>query len=442
MVSEDVRIRPILGISATTHAVEFRCTFVLRNLSATPATIQVGFPLDRDWLGRPPPPSHDTEEVLSYHFIARDAENTYHVRFVPADLQRRFARIFLWEMRFVANETKTLHVGYVLPMSTAAGTTRMASAAQNAFSRLRYEKPWHVRTEACLKVFFSYVTETGQSWAGTTETARFQFSNTAFERCLREYPEYLGRKPVELLRDSKVPDEASPTHANVGPMAEAGFVAGMKLGAVYRQITPAGWKPSYDSNVPAGKPKPSYEPDSIAWDFDNYEPGVPLRFSYYLLGFPETVADCQPWVRRILGEAGRKEDVLELREIVGAFFGIEPKTASVKRLVECQVWYQPESHLGGPRLSEARRAVLKRLQVIADEIEQKTKQTHSQTEPSSTDRQQTADHPDRKRQTDHPAENQQTAQTQTASQPAPPRAKKRSHPPNTGKIYASRQALA
>ena len=48
MVSEDVYITPICGPSATTHSLEFRCTFVLQNLSERPLKIQVGFPLDQE----------------------------------------------------------------------------------------------------------------------------------------------------------------------------------------------------------------------------------------------------------------------------------------------------------------------------------------------------------------------------------------------------------
>jgi hypothetical protein len=365
MVSEDVTIRPICGVSATSHSVEFRCTFFLKNLSATPSQIQVGFPLDGESHGPPPPPSDGTDEVLSYHFIARDANNTYHVRYVPNDLQGKYARIFLWDMEFAANETKTLHVGYILPMSVAASTTRKVSDTDKGPHRPQYEKPWHVRTEACIVVFFSYVTETGRSWAGPIEKATFRFSNNTFEHCLRQFPEYVGGNAADLPAGTKVPDKES-SSASVGPMAGEGFVFGMKLGAVYRRILLDGWKPAYIPEVPAGRPKPPYEPDGIAWNFDNYKPGTPLDFAYYLLGFPETVADCDPWVRCVLGKAPAKSDVLELREIAAAFFGVAPHTASVKHLVEAQVWYEPRSKLSESELSEARRAVLERLRTIAD----------------------------------------------------------------------------
>jgi hypothetical protein len=118
MVSEDVTITPICGVSAVMHSVDVRCTFVLKNLSAKPVKIQVGFPLDSEFHDLARPPSDDADEVLSRHFIARDASNTYHVRHVSAG-QSKYPELFLWDMEFAAGETKKIHVGYILPMSFA-----------------------------------------------------------------------------------------------------------------------------------------------------------------------------------------------------------------------------------------------------------------------------------------------------------------------------------
>ena len=90
------------------------------------------------------------------------------------------------------------------------------------------------------------------------------------------------------------------------------------------------------------------------------------NFTYYLVGFPETAADCEPWVRQVLGKTPTKADVLELREITAAFFGVAPQIASVKRLAQQQVWYNPQSKLRESELSGPRRAVLARLTTIAD----------------------------------------------------------------------------
>jgi hypothetical protein len=59
--------------------------------------------------------------------------------------------------------------------------------------------------------------------------------------------------------------------------------------------------------------------------------------------------------------------VLELCEIAAAFFGVVPQTASVKRLAEQQIWYNPQSKVSESELSEPQRAVLARLKTIAND---------------------------------------------------------------------------
>ena len=46
------------------------------------------------------------------------------------------------------------------------------------------EKLWRIGTTVCVVVGFSYITETGQSWAGPIEKATFRVENTVFEHCL------------------------------------------------------------------------------------------------------------------------------------------------------------------------------------------------------------------------------------------------------------------
>ena len=71
----------------------------------------------------------------------------------------------------------------------------------------------------------------------------------------------------------------------------------------------------------------------------------------------------------MLGKTPTKGDVRELREILAAFYGVAPRTASVKRFVEQQVWFNPQSKASESMLSEPRRAVLARLEVIANKQE-------------------------------------------------------------------------
>ena len=329
-------------------------------------TIQAGFPLDRPSSGPPQAPSDGTDKVLSYHFIARDAKNTYHVRYVAADAHGKYEHIFLWQMAFSAGETKTLNVGYTLPMSSAAGTTRKISDPQEMLNPPPPAKPWHARLEGCLHVFFYYITETGQSWAGPIERATFRFRNRVFENHLREFPEYVGGKPADLPVAAETLNELALLN-DLGITTDDGYVLGMKLGTAYPDISPEGWRRAYIPEPPAGKPQPQYEPDGIAWKFENYKPGEPLSFSYYVTGFPQSAADCDVWARQVLGNNPTMADVLELREIMAAFFGIAPHTALVKRFVEQQIWYKRQSKLNEPQLTEPRRAILGRLTNLANQ---------------------------------------------------------------------------
>lgn len=72
-------------------------------------------------------------------------------------------------------------------------------------------------------------------------------------------------------------------------------------------------------------------------------------------------------MRQVLGKTPTKGDVLDLREILAAFYGIAPQTASVKRLVEQQIWFDPRSKASEATLSVPRRAVLASLEAIANE---------------------------------------------------------------------------
>ena len=360
MVAEDVLISPNCGFSASKQWAEFRCRFLLKNRSDKTVKIQVGFPLDRELQGPPPGPAEDTVKVLDYHFIARDTNNTYHVRYVGGDRQDKLAHIFLWDMEFSPNEEKTLHVSYILPMSFAAGSTN--KDAEAAFDKSIYVRPWQPRIEASLILYFMYVTETGKSWAGPIENARFRFMNAGFEKDLRRFPDPLGNSD-ERPPGTKAPDESSKESDS---MTDLGFVPGMKFGTLHAHITPGGWKPASQADAPLSHVPSSETADGIGWEFENFKPGEPLVFAYYLLNFPQTAPECDSWVRLVLGKAPAKADILELREVLAAFFGVAPSTGSVRRIVEKEVWYNPKSKLSESRLSETQRAILSRLSRLAD----------------------------------------------------------------------------
>ena len=124
LVSEDVTVSPHLEWQMMGDSVTYRCKFVLKNLTAKPTTIQAGFPLDSQFAGEYEKQSPTTDLVLNYRFIARDEKTTYHVRFAAHDSEKKFSRLFLWDMAFDGKETKTLSVAYQLGMSQGVVSTR------------------------------------------------------------------------------------------------------------------------------------------------------------------------------------------------------------------------------------------------------------------------------------------------------------------------------
>jgi hypothetical protein len=351
LVSEEVTISPRCAAVKELDGVEYRCQFVLKNRSQASVKVRVGFPLDREVHGATIPSATDT--VLSYHFIARDGENTYHVQYVSGGGDSgKYKELFLWDMAFAAGETKVLHVGYILPMSM---TMALTNKDKEQFVRLRYEKPWHRTLEACCVEHFHYITETGRSWAGPIEKAVFRVETGGFEWCLDRRPGIPGSDlarfaaqldPVSFLRLMDAPEK---TIKDLFP--ETKFVA-----TVYREVSPDGWKYKSESEV-------------TAWEFRDFQPGSPLRFHYYFVMIPEDGADCDAWARLVLGAKPKNTEVMELREIAAAFYGIAPRTESPKKFVEKQIWYHPKKGLRDSELSEKRQAALKRLDAIAKEKE-------------------------------------------------------------------------
>jgi hypothetical protein len=331
LVSEDVTITPKCGWHTMLDSVDYRCKFVLKNLTAKPVKIQVGFPLDGQVVAGAGEVPDTTDLVLDYGFIARDEKDTYHVRFVSNDSEKKFSRLFLWDMAFDPAETKVLRVAYHLPMSQGLSSTRKSKEGLP-----RYEQAWHKTLEMCYVERFSYITETGKAWTGPIESATFRVMTGEWE--------YFWQKRPLLVTVQPEPESDQMKWAEYFLMA----------GATYRGVEPDGCQ--YDDRT-----------GTMTWQYRPYKPGAPLRFSCNVVAIPRTAADCKSWVRLILGSKPSKADLAELREIVAAFYGIAPKSASAKQFVEQQIWYHPKDGLREAKLNAEQRAVLARLDSIAKE---------------------------------------------------------------------------
>jgi hypothetical protein len=348
LVSEDVTITPRCGWTPQMDAVDYRCKFVLKNLTAKPLKIQVGFPLDSQFAQQAKGVSSAARLVLNYHFIARDDKNTYHTRFVAGDSQKRFSRLFLWDMAFDPAETKVLDVAYQLGMSLVETSTRKQPTLFPGLATPQHAKKWHAGLEVCWVEHFHYITETGKSWAAPIEHASFRVQTGYLEDCLAQRP-LMDVEPPEPRLDQQPVEYDFP----------------LKAGAIYSRITPDGWT---DSQSEAQSEEDFYRNAPCAarlWEYRNYKAGEPLCFAYYMVAFPRADNDCDCWVRHILGRRPGKADLAELREITAAFYGIAPHSESAAKFAKQQVWYHPQDGLQESKLSARQRAVLEQLDAIA-----------------------------------------------------------------------------
>jgi hypothetical protein len=379
MRSEDVTIvpgrGPFLFNDSAMDRVEYRCKFVLHNRSKKRVAIQVGFPLNSQFMGPPGNPDEydETTLVLKYKFIVRDKGKTYHVRFVPRDKDKKLATIFLWDMSFEGDEVRTLHVAYEIPMATGLSNT------DNKWPEVRYAKAWYWSTlTPCLYEGVDYVTVTGQSWAGPIRNATFRLNVSGFEQYLRNRflleQSALAREKLAAFQKADREYETTMRKSIKGRVEEANSLA-KKEGRsgppvseselealldeemrtrrfdywhirdrlIYRQTGPDGWK----------------EKDgTITWEFKDYQPREPIRVSYFLTTLPKTPDGIPSFVKAVLGKTPSRGDLSDLREIYLAWWGIVPKSKSVREFVSNQVWYSPKSDMTVDKLTAEQKAVV------------------------------------------------------------------------------------
>ena len=121
MVEELVEMRPRRGdypvdtSGRNSDKMDFRCRFLLRNLSDKKVTILVGFPLDTQARLQDKNGAIDQSRIIGhYGFVAGTKDRTFPVRFVPWDKNHKFSKIFLWEMTFEPKQEIELSVSYTM----------------------------------------------------------------------------------------------------------------------------------------------------------------------------------------------------------------------------------------------------------------------------------------------------------------------------------------
>jgi hypothetical protein len=356
LVSEDVTIRPLRSgwlmdgsIGRACDRVEYECRFQLKNLTDKPVSVQVGFPLNSQFtdthyrpenseLDRVRAWSQDSGELVrQYKFIARERDRTYHPRFVFSDQDKKLKSIFLWDMKFEPNETRQLDVSYEMSMSMAATSMSKNEGAETFAAGLRPEfhfdpsrdasihsKEWYRKFEEAMVEWFEYVTETGRTWAGKVDRAKFQID-------LRPFEEYLQRRGwQEFLHDGpRTVEEAAKWAAQL---------VGRKV-LVHRTITPGGWT---TAKGPTNVEIWIGTKGVISWEYKDYRPEKLIRVCYWITSLPDSVGDLRRVIGLTFGKDPAREDLEDMREILLAVWGIAPTRARVKRFVSEQIWYAPQ----------------------------------------------------------------------------------------------------
>ena len=95
--------------------MDFRCRFILRNLTDKKVVVPVGFPLDMDERLLYYKGEINQSQLIGYFgFVAGTRDKTFPVRFVPYDKKKKFSKLFLWEMTFLPKQEIELFVNYTM----------------------------------------------------------------------------------------------------------------------------------------------------------------------------------------------------------------------------------------------------------------------------------------------------------------------------------------
>ena len=162
--------------------MDFRCRFILRNLTDKKVIVPVGFPLDTEARLQDDKGYFNQSQIIShYGFTAGTADKTFPVRFVPHDKKKKFSQLFLWEMTFDPKQEIELFVNYTMEGYLGLdGTMRNRDWDKREPYKCEYLEylTWGLGQSQF------YVTETGSSWAGVIEKAVFRYYPHEFEEYL------------------------------------------------------------------------------------------------------------------------------------------------------------------------------------------------------------------------------------------------------------------
>lgn len=357
MVSEDILITPGLvkvtrdGKTYDAEKADYSCYFKLKNLSDHPVAVQVGFPLDSQFFSQPHYDTNNLTQVTNlYQFVVLEGRSSYPVRYSREDKDKKFKTIFLWDMKFAPKELKELQITYTMPFSIGAAAT--SREGRKSFS---YAKQWYRYFEGCSTEGFGYVTETGKSWGGKIEHARFRVDLRTFEtflkqRGLREDMRWTAEKEAALEKNENEREAKMQLWREQEVERNPGFKKEMEAArlrqelfrkqmkqeraarspianpAFFREVTPEGWKDAGDG--------------LIVWDLADYRPAKPITVSYdFIFCMPQTKDDAKQLIDRIFKGTLTEEDAQDLEDIIKAFYGFKVDNPRIDSFLQNQKWY-------------------------------------------------------------------------------------------------------
>lgn len=81
--------------------VAYDCRFELKNLSEDLAKIQVGFPLNSQFLSAPYDQDQKVEDLVAqYRFIVQEGKKIHSLRYAAGDEEKKLKNLFLWDLEF------------------------------------------------------------------------------------------------------------------------------------------------------------------------------------------------------------------------------------------------------------------------------------------------------------------------------------------------------
>ena len=330
--------------------MDFRCRFILRNLTDQKVVIPVGFPLDtqarlQDNKGK----FNQSQLIGHYGFTAGTKDKTFPVRFVPWDEKKKFSKLFLWEMTFEPKQEIELFVNYTMEGYLGLAGTRR-NQDWNKYKPYKCEYLEHLTFGLGQAQF--YVTETGSSWAGVIEKAVFRYYPYEFEEYLAKrgaWEESRKERNERLAAIKKKPGNFEYLFSPEMPMLRTWNPAfeqwqskqGKYKNDRYLELVFQPYKPEKKDNIRIGYTFPMIPVN--AEQFERYCTAVKIK----LKNDAESKARYQKdndahykeyWQHRIIpdyGPAVRKN----IADVILEFHGIARNNPEIADFLADQVWY-------------------------------------------------------------------------------------------------------